>query len=155
MLKIRRPLGRLIFNMGIAIPGKTVFLIEMAPWIPLLQRFCVKWDVRNMEQYPEIHMTKLYHVTKPWEEIFHAPDDHLVHCCQMAYMCYTVSGLLPSITTRGYRTRFTQMDWCISRYIWYMCDEERQVPWWLSAWPSQGINVTQYRHKDRNERFPW
>ena len=31
MLKIRRPLGRLIFNMAIAIPGKTVFLIEMAP----------------------------------------------------------------------------------------------------------------------------
>ena len=31
MLKIRRPLGRLIFNMGIAIPGKTVFLIETTP----------------------------------------------------------------------------------------------------------------------------
>ena len=31
MLKIRRPLGRLIFNMGMAIPGKTVFLIETAP----------------------------------------------------------------------------------------------------------------------------
>ena len=31
MLKIRRPLGRLIFNMGIAIPGKTVFLFEKAP----------------------------------------------------------------------------------------------------------------------------
>ena len=31
MLKIRRPLGRLIFNMGIAIPGQTVFLIETAP----------------------------------------------------------------------------------------------------------------------------
>ena len=31
MLKIRRPLGRLIFNMGIAIPGETVFLIETAP----------------------------------------------------------------------------------------------------------------------------
>ena len=31
MLKIRRPSGRLIFNMGIAIPGKTVFLIETAP----------------------------------------------------------------------------------------------------------------------------
>ena len=31
MLKIRRPLGRLIFNMGIIIPGKTVFLIETAP----------------------------------------------------------------------------------------------------------------------------
>ena len=34
MLKIRRPLGRLIFNMGIATPGKTVFLIEMAPRRP-------------------------------------------------------------------------------------------------------------------------
>ena len=34
MLKIRRPLGRLIFNMGIAIPGKTVFLIETAPSKP-------------------------------------------------------------------------------------------------------------------------
>ena len=33
MLKIRRPLGRLIFNMGIAIPGKTVFVIETAPWV--------------------------------------------------------------------------------------------------------------------------
>ena len=31
MLKIRRPLGRLILNMGIATPGKTVFLIEKAP----------------------------------------------------------------------------------------------------------------------------
>ena len=33
MLKIRRPLGRLIFNMGIATPGKNVFLIETAPWL--------------------------------------------------------------------------------------------------------------------------
>ena len=33
MLKITRPLGRLIFNMEIAIPGKTVFLIETAPWL--------------------------------------------------------------------------------------------------------------------------
>ena len=31
VLKIRRSLGRVIFNMGIAIPGKTVFLIETAP----------------------------------------------------------------------------------------------------------------------------
>ena len=37
MLKIRRPLGRLIFNMGIAIPGKTVFLIETAPCNATLQ----------------------------------------------------------------------------------------------------------------------
>ena len=35
MLKIRRPVGRLIFNMGITIPSKTVFLIETAPCAPL------------------------------------------------------------------------------------------------------------------------
>ena len=42
MLKIRRPLGRLIFNMGIAIAGKTVFLIETAPWtkwLPFRRRY--------------------------------------------------------------------------------------------------------------------
>ena len=39
MLKIRRPLGRLIFNMGIAIPGKTVFLIETAPRSRTRQNF--------------------------------------------------------------------------------------------------------------------
>ena len=39
MLKIRRPNGRLIFNMGIAIPSKTVFLIETAPciWEPIIK----------------------------------------------------------------------------------------------------------------------
>ena len=44
MLKIRRPLGRLIFNMGIAIPGKTVFLIETAP------RVCVgnQWRIYSI-----------------------------------------------------------------------------------------------------------
>ena len=31
MSKIRRPTGRLIFNMGIPIPGKTVFYIETGP----------------------------------------------------------------------------------------------------------------------------
>ena len=42
MLKIRRPLGRLIFNMGIAIPGKTVFLIETAPWC-IFMNVCVSF----------------------------------------------------------------------------------------------------------------
>ena len=35
MLKIRRPTGRLIFNMGISIPGKTVFYIETGPRMPI------------------------------------------------------------------------------------------------------------------------
>ena len=45
MLKIRRPLGRLIFNMGIATPGKTVFLIEAAPWY----LFCYKKPKRVVQ----------------------------------------------------------------------------------------------------------
>ena len=54
MLKIRRPLGRLIFNMGIAIPGKTVFLIETAPCLvsnPLAEPMLIKYYTpRNMSQ---------------------------------------------------------------------------------------------------------
>ena len=45
MLKIRRPLGRLIFNMGIAIPGKTVFLIETAHW-------CSSPEERLIQEFP-------------------------------------------------------------------------------------------------------
>ena len=44
MLKIRRPLGRLIFNMGIAISGKTVFLIETAPRIAYSNSRPGGWD---------------------------------------------------------------------------------------------------------------
>ena len=43
MLKIRRPTGRLIFNMGIPIPGKTVFYIETGPWCYSVYQWpCVK-----------------------------------------------------------------------------------------------------------------
>ena len=57
MLKIRRPLGRLIFNTGIAIPGKTAFLIETAPdlyrtyetriWIVhmIMKRDCLRYQI--------------------------------------------------------------------------------------------------------------
>ena len=49
MLKIRRPLGRLIFNMGIAIPGKTVFLIETAPRMQFPSNLnYARKDVREM-----------------------------------------------------------------------------------------------------------
>ena len=59
MLKIRRPLGRLIFNMGIAIPGKTVFLIETAPWkrpmdyleLTQLHR-CIEWAKSHTWKFP-------------------------------------------------------------------------------------------------------
>ena len=57
MLKIRRPTGRLIFNMGIPIPGKTVFLIETGPWS--LQQRKTNW------YYHCMHITHLpfFHVS--------------------------------------------------------------------------------------------
>ena len=57
MLKIRRPSGRLIFNTGIVIPGKTVFLIETAPWKTsyedcLVQQYVyvLKYDSSNIDE---------------------------------------------------------------------------------------------------------
>ena len=64
MLKIRRPLGRLIFNMGIAIPGKTVFLIETAPRL-------FRFDIKISANFPvmdllcrESHKTGRFICTK-------------------------------------------------------------------------------------------
>ena len=37
MLKIRRSLDRLIFNMGILIPGKTIFILRRGPGLLLHQ----------------------------------------------------------------------------------------------------------------------
>ena len=80
MLKIRRPLGRLIFNMGIAIPGKTVFLIETAPWflcrkimsfpIPeseLVPRWPSELDVRL--QPKEIFANETFYAVTEWKRV--------------------------------------------------------------------------------------
>ena len=48
MLKIRRPLGRLIFNMGIAIPGKIVFLIETAPCFIGFQSIRARLNIKTI-----------------------------------------------------------------------------------------------------------
>ena len=63
MLKIRRPLGRLIFNMGIAIPGKTVFLIETAPRCRIGER--IKQDAQK-----SLLMRGRTHIVRwgPWQQ---------------------------------------------------------------------------------------
>ena len=63
MLKIRRPLGRLIFNMGIAIPGKTVFLIETAPWAQCVNP--VRFESLRKHKYVFV----LYIIHPHWIEI--------------------------------------------------------------------------------------
>ena len=77
MLKIRRPLGRLIFNMGITIPGKTVFLIETAPCAFAVLRNGWKSEyifyVSSMIQYPTGQRT--YNVSTVMYWITFASDD--------------------------------------------------------------------------------
>ena len=51
MLKIRRPTGRLIFNMGIPIPGKTVFYIETGPGCLLREAVESGFDVDLSQSY--------------------------------------------------------------------------------------------------------
>ena len=56
MLTIRRPLGRLIFNMGIAIPGKTVFLVETAPsYVALLTKSTLPISTEYYQENTEQH----------------------------------------------------------------------------------------------------
>ena len=66
MLKIRRPLGRLIFNMGIAIPGKTVFLIETAPWF--------QWGPDSIECTCQLDRS--------------SPFEVLCNCLDLQHHCY-------------------------------------------------------------------
>ena len=74
MLKIRRPLGHLIFNMGIAIPGKTVFLIETAPWCqPLKTERKRAWKYVNRYRYSIIDNPYIYiKVLAPVQRFFSA-----------------------------------------------------------------------------------
>ena len=88
MLKIRRPLGRLIFNMGITIPGKTVFLIETAPcyWQPInyewlivavrmtscIDSQCIIWVKNlsiNMASTVRLYLLALYIPSNVWDEM--------------------------------------------------------------------------------------
>ena len=67
MLKIRRPLGRLIFNMGIAIPGKTVFLIETAPSVRLQGRVIGLGKAYISLAYFQLDMYDIYQNRKKTE----------------------------------------------------------------------------------------
>ena len=81
MLKIRRPLGRLIFNMGIAIPGKTVFLIETAPWL-LFQFPMIQLIVKSRKVWkPRELYLKLFTKSVIWQ----APQMWLA--CQISKWC--------------------------------------------------------------------
>ena len=45
MLKIRRSCNRLIFNMGIPVPGKMVFILRQGPWYQLSCPWGCRWII--------------------------------------------------------------------------------------------------------------
>ena len=137
MLKIRRPLGRLIFNMGITIPCKTVFFIETAPWtcsslsLQMSQHLSVLWTsadtVMTTQSYTQSRKTKimpmvnwstkyLHHHKLCWLSIAS------LHCC----FCHSLIYLLLVITVLwncfGIRTNCHY--WCFQflQHIWLLDD---------------------------------
>ena len=91
MLKIRRPLGRLIFNMGIAIPGKTVFFIKTA-------RCCLEPDVGTSRLIVAVEVAVLVTILLLHADIATAKNEIGVHFhAQAVSVCdilYTLSYIL-------------------------------------------------------------
>ena len=91
MLKIRRPLGRLIFNMGIAIPGKTVFLIETAPCtsqktkhIQLSKTESIHHHIDGLVQYCSISIASALEILQSCTKPLSFADDIL----KLIYLCF-------------------------------------------------------------------
>ena len=150
MLKIRRPLGRLIFNMGIAIPGKTVFLIETAPWrgepwiwAPLFRH---RWEQYFSITIPlslEAFKTALkYHTSKRRQPnhvswVFENVSDKIAQCLEHRIHNAKVGPHNPLPT---YRFQVNP-SWCMltaSRECGLLCFMESV---WLSVHPISWLSV--------------
>ena len=114
MLKIRRPIGRLIFNMGIATLGKTVFLIETAPW--LLARICSNMD--------HLRLSHLDHLRTVWGTLNSLrPRQHGRHFADDSFKCIflnenvwillTISlKFVPKVQINNFPAFVQIMAWC-------------------------------------------
>ena len=109
MLKIRRPLGRLIFNMGIAIPGKTVFLIETAPWSSDWDRYC-RWHRSIRNEATEIESSS-HHLTSRDE--LYGTGNCLQHIWHLAYRGR-------SNLAANYQTKYQNWFSCVKIVILYI-----------------------------------
>ena len=94
MLKIRRPLGRLIFNMGIAIPGNTVFLFETAPWVFLSPHTFHKIAMNEISYYGSPSLMsdiqqKAMHTKSCWIPSVHDKND-MLYCHAMILIILTI-----------------------------------------------------------------
>ena len=110
MLKIRRPTGRLIFNMGIPIPGKTVFYIETGPrtthlWAPLLCKFCVeKWAWYFTQTHTHTHIyIYIYMSYLSWYWCSGLKSEYTDYICALVCVC--------SLLTLYIHTSAAYIDW--------------------------------------------
>ena len=107
MLKIRRPLGRLIFNMGIAIPGKTVFLIETPPWALFQYLRLILVRSHKVSKQRDLYL-ELYNRSEIWQE---TRQQH----------CWCASQISKRCDNLNYQSRGFQTSWdlTIRRLIRY------------------------------------
>ena len=168
MLKIRRPLGRLIFNMGIAIPGKTVFLIETTPWFPCTNSWaieCLMWV--SMRTFIMLSRDSIILLWCSWRLL------ELMTSCVCAFILYikprhadsilwsySISKILSSIQLYLilvwlFYTWFIYI-FCVGMYVLFMyCifysvrgHHGRTV--WLNGPPSMNMFEIKYRNKKNN-----
>ena len=101
MLKIRRPLGRLIFNMGIAIPGKTVFLIETAPWLHVTKQSLLSRDIFPSGWYVEDQFPRLTYILSyrcgVADALKHVADDLIPGMGVHARLLVVIMGLMGTL----------------------------------------------------------
>ena len=127
MLKIRRPLGRLIFNMGIAIPGKTVFLIETAPSMQQRRmcttQKCLSWRSHwlNMAKLPLPSSNTIlthskncnpHNLTKCW--LINVYARPLLHA--RPHMGYMQNDLEFKVISRSYQSYFKGYWVCVHNH---------------------------------------
>ena len=140
MLKIRRPLGRLIFNMGIAIPSKTVFLIETAPWLSYW--FRLHWSCQGRVQGRNMEVaTNVFSMSqKLWT--------FLVFCYGLVHIDLSISSnvalltLGQSFTAGSWKLlcrflefiKFQSVLTCVVRVTDRPTDIENGKTMWVSKW---------------------
>ena len=128
MLKIRRPLGRLIFNMGIAIPGKTVFLIETAP----------RNLVSMQTTYNELKFISEPHVKQRRKFIwcsskFYSSDCYKIMHMSLQLCCCDVQKFWSNLISRNWIT-------IKENFHWIRIVSEKLIVKWVEV---------QYKHMER------
>ena len=140
MLKIRRPLGRLIFNMGIAIPGKTVFLIETAPRL---------WSNIQFNKYK--YTSKYIHIAqKHAYQINRSTDIHVYASAWYYAYAYLINVSTDTYTYVDTYIPYSHHNTYVCVGLWGVCyddlgENRSRCKWHLTIYTSH-INISGDMH---------